>query len=130
MIHKITFSTLSALLTWILGVSFYLVSFYIPFLEDTELQSNLFLAFGILPSAGIGTYFFYKKSYINPSILALTFVLVAALLDALITVPVFIFPTGGSHATFFGDPMFYSIAVELYFVVLYVGTYLTKKIKA
>jgi hypothetical protein len=130
MISKNLFSIVCAILVWILGVSFYLLSFYVPILENPELQSNVALALGIIPSACLGTYLFYTKSYIKPSALALTFLLVATILDALITVPVFIIPYGGSYSKFFGDPMFYTIAVEFYFFVLYFGTHLTKKIKA
>lgn len=117
------------MLVWLLGVSFYLLSFYVPVLENTKLQSNITLALAIIPSSCIGTYLFYKKSYIKPTALALTFVIMAIVLDVLITVPVFIIPNGGSYSDFFGDPMFYTLVVEFYFIVLYFGKYLTKKIK-
>lgn len=130
MISKILFSILCAILVWVLGISFYLSSFYITILENPELQSNIIIALTIIPSASFGTYLFYKNSYMKPSILALKFVFVAVVLDVLITVPVFIIPNGGSYSEFFGDPMFYTIAVEFYFIVLYFGTHLTKKLEA
>ncbi len=130
MISKNLFSILCAILVWILGVAFYLLSFYISILENPDLQSNITLALGIIPSAGLGTYLFYRNSYIKPSSLALTFVIVATVLDILITVPVFIIPNGGSYSNFFGDPMFYTIIVEFYFIVFYFGNHLTKKMKA
>ncbi|MDT0557161.1 DUF5367 family protein [Ichthyenterobacterium sp. W332] len=131
MISKNLFSIACGILVWILGVSFYLLSFYVPILENPELQSNIALALGIIPSSYIGTYLFYTKSYIKPSKLGLTFVMVATLLDVIITVPVFIIPNGGSYSEFFGDPMFYTIVVEFYFIVYYFGKHLTnKKIKA
>lgn len=130
MISKKLFSIICAILVWILGVSFYLLSFYVPILENPELQSNIVLVIAIMPSACLGTYLFYKKSYIKPSVLALTFIIVATILDALITVPVFVIPNGGSYSEFFGDPMFYTIVVELYFIVLYYGNHLTKKLEA
>ena len=126
---KKLYSIVCAMLVWLLGVSFYLLSFYVPVLENTELQSNITLALAIIPSSCIGTYLFYKKSYIKPTALALTFVIMAIVLDVLITVPVFIIPNGGSYSDFFGDPMFYTLVVEFYFIVLYFGKYLTKKIK-
>ncbi|PIA77673.1 hypothetical protein BFR04_09555 [Gaetbulibacter sp. 4G1] len=126
MISKTLFSIVCAILVWILGVSFYLLSFYVPILENPELQSNIVLVIAIIPSACLGTYLFYKKSYMKPSALALTFIIVATILDALITVPVFVIPNGGSYSEFFGDPMFYTIVVELYFIVLYYGNHLTK----
>jgi uncharacterized membrane protein len=130
MISKNLFSILCAILVWVLGVGFYLFSYYIPFLENPELQSNIILALGIIPSACLGTYLFYRNHYMKPSALAITFVIVATVLDVLITVPAFIIPYGGSYSKFFGDPMFYTIVVEFYFIVLYFGTHLTKKIKA
>ena len=120
------FSIVFAVLVWILGVSFYLLSYYIPILENPELQSNITLVLAIIPSACLGTYLFYKKWQMKPSALAITFVLVAAILDALITVPVFIIPYGGSYSEFFGDPMFYTIVVEYYFIVLLYGKHLLK----
>ena len=130
MISKRLFSIICAILVWILGVSFYLLSFYVPILENPELQSNIVLVIAIIPSACLGTYLFYKKSYIKPSVLALTFIIVTTILDALITVPVFVIPNDGSYSEFFGDPMFYTIVVEFYFIVLYYGNHLTKKLEA
>jgi hypothetical protein len=88
------------------------------------------IALAIIPSASLGTYLFYKKSYRKPSIVALTFIGVSVVLDSLITVPLVIIPDGGSYSTFFGDPMFYTLIVEFYFIVLYYGNYLTKNVKA
>ena len=127
MIKKTLLSIVYGVLVWILGLSFYLVSFYIPVLENSELQSNIVLATAIIPCASLGTYLFYKKSYRKPSLLALTFIAVSIVLDSLITVPLFIIPNGGSFSDFFGDPMFYILVVEFYFIVLYFGNYLTKK---
>lgn len=130
MISKYLFSVICGMLVWILGVSFYLLSFYLPIIENPELQSNIVLALGILPSACLGTYLFYTKSYLKPSTLGLTFVIIATLLDVIITVPVFIIPNGGSYSEFFGTPLFYTIIVEFYFIVFYFENHLTKKIKA
>ena len=130
MINQILFSIICGVLVWILGVSLFLLSFYIPVLQNTELQSNIVLALGIIPSACLGTYLFYSNHYISPPALALTFIIVATILDALITVPVFIIPNGGSYSDFFGDPIFYTIVVEFYFIVLYFGNYLIKENKA
>lgn len=116
-------------LVWLLGVSFYLASFYAPIMENPDAQANIVLVLAIVPSAFLGTYLFYKKGQMKPALLALTFVVVAALLDALITVPVFIIPEGGSHAAFFSDPMFYVIAVELYLVTFYFGKHQHQNIK-
>ncbi|MGC6432183.1 MAG: hypothetical protein ACON5F_14150 [Jejuia sp.] len=130
MINTISFSIVYAVLVWILGVCSYLISFYIPVLENQDLQANIVLALALIPSTCLGTYLFYKKSYLKPAVLALIFIIVITILDACITVPVFLIPNGGSYSEFFGDPKFYVIALELYLVVLYFGNYLTHKAKA
>ncbi len=130
MINTISFSIVYAVLVWVLGVCSYLISFYIPVLENQDLQANIVLALALIPSACLGTYLFYKKSYLKPAVLAFIFIIVITILDACITVPVFLIPNGGSYSEFFGDPKFYAIALELYLVVLYFGNYLTHKAKA
>lgn len=122
-------SLLYAVLVWILGVSVYLLSFFIPVLGNPEQQANIVLVLAIMPFACLGTYLFYKKGLMKPSALALTFVLVAVLLDALVTVPVFVIPAGGSYSAFFADPMLYAIALVYYFIAYYSGKHLTQKIQ-
>ncbi len=114
-------SIATAVLAWTLGVSIYLLSYTLPLLENPELQANLALAIGVIPCAALCTYLFYRRGNMAPTLLALRFVLVAALLDAIITVPVFIIPAGGSYAGFFGHPMFYIIVAEFFIVVSLVG---------
>ncbi len=115
------FSIAMAVLAWTLGVSIYLLSYSLPILDSPELQANLALATGVIPCAALCTYLFYRRGKMAPSMLAMRFVLVAALLDALITVPLFIIPAGGSYAGFFGHPMFYIIVAEFFIVVSLVG---------
>ncbi|MEY8849231.1 DUF5367 family protein [Psychroserpens sp. XS_ASV72] len=125
MITNRLFSIVSAILTWTLGVSFYLLSFSISILENPERQANIILALGIIPSACLATYLFYRKGQMKPSVLALIFAITAVALDALITVPLFVMPSGGNYLGFFSDPVFYIILVELYFIVFYFGKHLT-----
>lgn len=122
-------SIIYGILVWVIGVSFYLTSFYIQIIENPDLQANIVLVLGILPSTYLGTYLFYKNGMMKPSSLALTFMSIAAVLDVLITVPVFVIPTGGSYSDFFSNPMFYFIMVEFYFIVSFFGNHLTKNIK-
>ena len=129
MVSKNLFSIVCGMLIWILVVSFYLLSFSIPVLENSDLQSNIILALAIIPSRSLGTYLFYKKYFRQPSILALTFIAVSIVLDRLVSVPLFIIPDGGSFSTFFGEPMFYILVVEFYFIVQYFGNYLIKRDK-
>ncbi len=131
MINKFVFSVLSSILIWFLGVCSFLLSFYIPIIDNLDLQANIVLAFALIPSACLGTYLFYKKSYIKPYVLAIISIVVITILDACITVPVFLIPIGINHLEFFTDPKFYAIAIELFLIIMYFGNHLNnKKIKA
>ena len=112
---------LSAAIVWILGVSAYIGSFFFEWMEDPELQANLILTFALIPSAILGTHFYYRKRHnTNGFKLGVIMFITAMALDAMITVPLFIIPEGGSHITFFMDPGFWLIAVEF---ILVVGLY-------
>jgi len=101
------------IIIWIIGVSIYTLSFYIPILEDSELQANIFLSLGILPVVWFGTRLYYrKKSTTKGYWLGLAFFLVAAVLDALITVPFLMAPYGGTHYSFFTAIGFWLIGIE------------------
>ncbi|MEM7549544.1 MAG: DUF5367 family protein [Bacteroidota bacterium] len=103
---------------WILGVSFFMASYFFPFMEDQELQANLILAISMIPNAYLGAYLFYRKGSLFSGIrLAFTVVFIAIVLDALITVPYFILPYGGSYEGFFGAPAFWLIVLEYFLVV-------------
>lgn len=130
MTNKILYSITCAILVWILGVSCYYLSSLLTILENTNLQSNIALALAIVPCACLGTYLFYKRRFIKPSLLALIFIGVSILLDVLVTVPLFIIPNGGSFSDFFGDALFYTLVVEFYFIVLYFGKHITRRVEA
>ena len=112
---------LSAAIVWTLGVMFYVGSFLIVLMEDPELQANLVLMVAVVPIGVFGAYFYYRKGdKTNGFKLGIFMFIIAIALDALITVPFFIIPEGGSHITFFTDPGFWLIAVEY---ILAVGLY-------
>ena len=101
------------IIIWILGVSIYTISFYIPILEDPEFQANIFLSLGILPLVWIGAKKYYrKKSTTKGYCLGLVFFLTAVVLDALITVPFLIVPNGGTYYSFFTAASFWLIGIE------------------
>ncbi|MEN1785742.1 MAG: DUF5367 family protein [Bacteroidota bacterium] len=101
------------IIIWIIGVSLYNLSFYIPILENPVQQAKTVLFIAVIPLVWLGTKQFYKKnSAMQGYWLGQTFFLTAATLDALITVPLFIIPNGGSHYDFFTDPGFWLIALE------------------
>ncbi len=127
MIRKFIFSIACAILIWILGVCSYLLSFDVPILDDTDLQANMVLALMLIPSACLGTYLFYRRSYLKPYVLAMLSVFVIVILDACFTVPVFLIPIGIGYSEFFSDPKFYAIAIELFLIITLFGKHLTKK---
>jgi hypothetical protein len=102
---------------WIIGVSLYSLSFYIPIIENAKLQANLILTFGVIPLVWFGAKAFFKKvNNTNGKLVGLTFFLTAAFLDAAITVPYLIIPNGGNYKQFFTDLGFWLIGLE--FIVI------------
>ena len=98
---------------WIIGVSLYTFSFYIPILENPELQANIFLSIGVVPLVWFGSKLYYRKNYTTKGYwLGLVFFSIAAVLDALVTVPLFIEPYGGSYYSFFTAIGFWLIGME------------------
>jgi hypothetical protein len=109
------------ILIWIVGVSVYNLSFYLSILEDAQQQANMLLFLVVIPLVWFGAKQYYKKdSDTHGYWVGQTFFLTATALDALITVPVFIIPNGGSYYQFFTDLGFWLIGFEfLTITVLY-----------
>jgi len=101
------------IIIWVIGVSIYTFSFYISILQDPELQANIFLFLGVLPLIWYGAKMYFKKDSTTKGYwVGIAFFLTATILDALITVPVFIIPNGGSYYQFFTDLGFWFIGFE------------------
>lgn len=108
----------SAVIVWILGVTAFVASYFVPVMSDPDLQANWVLSIALIPSAALGAHIYYRKGHkANGFVLGVHMFLVAMILDALITVPVLIMPYGGNHISFFTDPGFWLIAVEYVSVV-------------
>lgn len=102
----------STLIIWVLGVSAYVGSYFMTILEDPNLQANFILLIALIPSTMVGANFYYKKATAqNGWVLGLVMFSFTILLDAAITVPVFIIPEGGNHISFFTDPGFWLIGL-------------------
>ena len=100
-------------IAYLLGVSAFLGSFFVPFMSDPETQANLVLAIAIIPAAMLGARFYYRKGHeTNGFVLGAAMFFMTMILDALITVPLFVIPAGGDHISFFTDPGFWLIGVE------------------
>ncbi len=109
----------SSLVVYVIGITTYVGSYFVPILEDQELQANLVLMVAIVPAVLLGTYLYYRRGNMtNGLLLGVVMFLGAMVLDAIITVPFFIMPYGGTHLSFFGDPGFWLIGLE-YIVVVF-----------
>ena len=107
------------IIIWIIGVSVYTLSSYISILDDAEQQANMLLFLSIIPLAWFGAKQYYKKEENTHGYwVGQTFFLTAIALDALITVPVFIIPNGGSYYQFFTDLGFWIIGLEFLAVTI------------
>ncbi len=98
---------------WALGVSFFSLSFFVNIMKDAQLQANLVLFIMVVPLVWMGSKIYYKKGHRTPGyFLGATFFLIAAILDALITVPFLVLPNGGTYYDFFTDRGFWIIGME------------------
>lgn len=112
---------LCGILVWILGVSVFTISYFLPLMEDLDLQSNIALSISIIPFALLGAVIYYRRDHKTNGIkLGFVMVLSAVILDGLITVPFMIIPNGGSYSSFFTASSFWIIAFEyLMIIILY-----------
>lgn len=116
----------SAIIVWTLGVSAFVGSYLINWMENPELQANLVLTVALIPSAILGAFLYYRKrENTNGFKLGITMFIISMILDAALTVPLLVIPAGGSHLSFFTDPGFWLIAVEY---ILVVGLYWRLKV--
>ncbi|GAB5408324.1 MAG: hypothetical protein BalsKO_06890 [Balneolaceae bacterium] len=123
-IKRVFFATM---IIWTLGVSAYVGSYFVTILNNPALQANLVLLIALIPSAMVGANFYYRKATAyNGWLLGMVMFGFTILLDAAITVPVFIIPEGGNHITFFSDPGFWLIGV-VYVSVIGIYSKLHKK---
>lgn len=107
----------SALVVYIIGIAAFIGSYFLPIMDDPDLQANIVLMIVIVPAAIAGSSLYYRKRHAtNGLTLGAVMFLGAIILDAIITVPVFILPMGGDHLSFFGDPGFWLIGL------VYIGT--------
>ncbi|WP_203258430.1 DUF5367 family protein [Hyunsoonleella ulvae] len=110
---------------WGFGVSLFNLSFYIPILEDAQQQANMVLFLMVMPLVWYGARFYYRKDkHTHGYWVGQAFFLTAMVLDAVITVLVFIIPNGGSYYEFFTDLGFWIIGVE--FITITVLYWYTK----
>jgi hypothetical protein len=103
---------------WFLAVCAFTLSFYIPLMEDYELQANLFVGLVLIPLAWSGAHLYYRAEQESNGIkVGLAMLLTGIILDAAVTVPFLVIPAGGSHYQFFTDISFWIIASEYLLIV-------------
>lgn len=120
-------AAISSIVVYIIGIIAYVGSFFVPIMEDPDYQANLILMVAIIPAATLGAQLYYRRGHDTHGILlGVVMFLGAMILDAVITVPVFIIPHGGSHLSFFGDPGFWLIAVE-YITIVFIYSLMPAK---
>jgi hypothetical protein len=111
-------ASISALIIWLIGVSAFIGSYLIPLMDNLDEQANWFLTLALIPAILIGVHFYYRNSNRTNWLLLGGFMFfITILLDAIVTVPLFIIPAGGSHLSFFGDPGFWILGIEYMLVV-------------
>ena len=102
---------------WIIGILFYSISYTIPILKDPDTQANIVLFLVVMPLVWFACSLYYKEDKKTHGFLVgQTMLLTAVALDALITVPFFVMPNGGSHYSFFTSIGFWIIAFEFLLV--------------
>jgi hypothetical protein len=109
---------ISSVVVYIIGITAFVGSYFVTIMDNADQQANFVLMMTIIPAALIGAHIYYRRGYkTNGFLLGTAMFFGAMILDALITVPVFIIPTGGDYMSFFGDLGFWLIAVEYISVV-------------
>ncbi len=109
---------ISSLVVYVLGILAFVGSYFVPIMENPDLQANIVLMAAIIPAAFLGAFLYYRRgNSTHGFVLGSAMFSSAIVLDAIITVPVFIIPNGGNHLTFFGDPGFWLIGFEYVAVV-------------
>ncbi len=117
----------TAVSIWGIGVLIFLIAGYLPISDDPELQANITLALAFIPLGWFGAKYYYKKGVATPGYqLAVVMAVVAAFLDALITIPVFFIPIGMDHLTFFSAAGFWLLMAE-YIGIVILYDYLNRK---
>lgn len=109
----------SSIIVYILLIPVFIGSYYVPILEDPDLQANLALMMAMLPAAYFAAHIYYRKGLKTSGyVLGCFMFLMAIVLDSIITVPVFIIPLGGDHLSFFSDISFWLIGLEYMTIIV------------
>lgn len=98
-----------------------------PVLKDLKFWQYVIHFFILIPIVCFGASYYYKnKNNTNGFLLGLVMMLTAAILDAVITVPLLVIPQGGSYIDFFFSV--HGVFFSLEFIAIS-GIFWCKKIK-
>ncbi|WP_138433978.1 DUF5367 family protein [Winogradskyella algicola] len=98
---------------WMIAIICYIVAGSIATTQQLKHLPGTVLFIVVMPLVWFGAKFYYKNDNKTHGYwVGQTMLLTAAALDALITVPVYIIPMGGSHYSFFTALEFWIIAFE------------------
>lgn len=118
------------IIIWMIGVLFFTISQYVPIIENADTQANIVLFVVVMPLVWYASNLYYKKDHKTHGYkVGQTFLLTAVVLDAFITVPLFVIPYGGNHFSFFTSFGFWMIAFEFLLVAIiyyYINIYPNK----
>ena len=106
-----------SIVLWMIGALVFSIASMLPFIQEVPNGASWILAVLLIPLAIIGSRFYYHRGRkVHGVLLGLFMLSVSILMDALITVPMVILPSGGSYHSFFMDLGFWSVGM------VYVGT--------
>lgn len=118
---------LSGALVWLLIFITFGILAYIPEIKDSMNQQALIVGILIIPYAVVGARFYYKNNKKDSGvILGIIMVSTALILDALITVPFFTIPNGGSYVSFYSYTLLW-LLVFINLITVYFYWYLKIK---
>lgn len=116
---KIKRAVLTGIVVWIIAVFLYSISYYVPIIDDADMQANVVLFVVVVPLVWLGCSFYYRKDNKTHGYkIGLIMLSISIVLDTLITVPVFIIPYGGDYYSFFISISFWAIAFEFVVVAI------------
>lgn len=112
---------LTGALVWVFIFISFTILGTIPTIKDSMNLQALIVAVFIIPFAIFGASVYYKNgNNDNGFVLGIKMVITALILDALITVPFVVIPTGGSYLSFYTFPLLWLlVAVNIATVYLY-----------
>lgn len=118
---------LSGIIVWIAIFLAFTIMSFIPTLKGAETIQTFVVYLLLIPILFLGLNFYYKKGQSNNGFqVGLIIILTCLLLDALITVPFVIIPHGGDYTSFFINPLFVFMGLE---ILLISFGYWTTKVK-